>query len=134
MDSGTEARGRVYLSIWRPGNKLFIQTKAATLSPPCSRKFATRTTPYHPEGDGMVERFNRTLEVMLWKFVCQHHKDLDVHLPKVMMAYRSSDHASTKFPPFRLMFGRDVRLPLDVMFGRTPDPCDNYGEYVGELI
>ena len=48
------------------------------------------------------------------------------------MTYRSSDHASTKFPPFRLMFGRDVRLPLDVMFGLTPDPCDNYGQYVGE--
>ena len=93
----------------------------------------TRTTPYHPEGDGMVERFNRTLEAMLSKFISQHQKHWDVHLPKVMMAYRSSDHASTKFPPFRLMFGRDVRLPLDVMFGRTPDPCDNYGKYVGEL-
>ena len=81
----------------------------------------------------MVERFNRTLEAMLSKFVSQHQKDWDVHLPKVMMAYRSSEHASTKFPPFRLMFGRDVRLPLDVMFGRTPNPCDNYGKYVGEL-
>ena len=93
----------------------------------------TRTTPYHPIGDGMLERFNRSLAAMLSKYVNENHRTWDIHLPKVMMAYRSSAHESTKFPPFRLMFGRDVRLPADLMFGRTPNYADGYPEYVREL-
>ena len=50
----------------------------------------TRTTPYHPKSDGMVERFNKTLATMLSAYVDEHHKDWDVHLPYVMMAYRSA--------------------------------------------
>ena len=45
----------------------------------------TRTTPYHPESDGMVERFNRTLLMML---AGKNREDWDDLLPAVMMAYR----------------------------------------------
>ena len=40
----------------------------------------TRTTPYHPESDGMVERFNRTLCGMLSAYVAENHRDWDIHL------------------------------------------------------
>lgn len=46
----------------------------------------TRTTPYHPQSDGMVERFNMTLVTMLSANVNVHHSDWDEHLPYVMMA------------------------------------------------
>ena len=46
----------------------------------------TRTTPYHPENDGMVERMNRTLQDMLAKYVSDHQHDWDECLPLVMMA------------------------------------------------
>ena len=67
----------------------------------------TRTTPYHPESDGLVERFNRTLLMMLAMFASKNREDWDELLPPVMMAYRSSVHESTGFSPYRLMFGEE---------------------------
>ena len=51
----------------------------------------TKTTPYHPESDGLVERFNRTLLMKLAMFAGEHNDWHDV-LPPVMMAYRPSVH------------------------------------------
>ena len=76
----------------------------------------THTTPYHPQSDGMVERFNRTLTAMLSAFVNKNHSDWDEQLPFVMMAYRSSEHETTGFTPNALMLGRQVSTPLDIMF------------------
>ena len=74
----------------------------------------TRTTPYHPESDGMVERFNRTLLMMLAMFAGKNRDDWDDLLPTVMMAYRSSVYESTGFSPYRLMFGEECTLPMDI--------------------
>ena len=74
----------------------------------------TRTTPYHPKSDGMVERFNRTLLMMLAMFAGKNRDDWDDLLPAVMMAYRSSVHESTGFSPYRLMFGEECTLPMDI--------------------
>ena len=78
----------------------------------------TRTTPYHPESDGLVERFNRTLLIMLAMFAGENRDDWDDLLPAVMMAYRSSVHESTGFSPYRLMFGEECTLPMDVCLPR----------------
>ena len=74
----------------------------------------TRTTPYYPESDGLVERFNRTLLMMLAMFASKNREDWDDLLPAVMMAYRSSVHESTGFSPYRLMFGEECTLPMDI--------------------
>ena len=76
----------------------------------------TRTTPYHPQGDGLVERFNRTLVNMLSADVQDHHKWED-HLRATCMAYNTSTQATTGFTPFYLMFSREARMPLDMMLG-----------------
>ena len=57
----------------------------------------TRTTPLRPQSDGMVERFNRTLEAMLAKFVDDDQRDWDPYLPLLVMAYLSSVHETTGF-------------------------------------
>ena len=89
----------------------------------------TRTTPYHPQSDGLVERFNRTLLDMLSTYTKDHPFDWEHHIRKVCMAYNSSVHASTGYTPFYLMFGRQARLPLDVMYETGRSTALNPGEY-----
>lgn len=79
----------------------------------------TQTSAYHPQGNGQVERFNRTLKNMLAKVTQQNQKDWDVHLPRVLFAYRTSIHESTGFSPYYINFGRSPTLPVDVMLGRV---------------
>jgi len=55
----------------------------------------TRTTPQHPQSDGMVERLNRMLQTMLSKFVEENQQNWDQLLPLLAMAYLSAIHAST---------------------------------------
>ncbi|KAL4001114.1 caldesmon [Sarotherodon galilaeus] len=74
-----------------------------------------RTTPYHPETDGLVERFNGTLKQMLRKFIDDTGKDWDKWLPFLLFAYREVPQASTGFSPFELLYGRQVRGPLDML-------------------
>lgn len=76
----------------------------------------TRTTPYHPQSDGMVERFNKTLATMLSNYVDDNHRDWDECIPFVMMAYRASQHESTGFTPNMLMLGRESTTPLDIVY------------------
>jgi transposase InsO family protein len=76
----------------------------------------TRTAPYNPQSDGMIERFNKTLATMLSAFVSEHQRDWDTYLPYVMMAYRSVDHETTSCSPNLMMLGREVGTPLDLMY------------------
>ena len=74
-----------------------------------------RTTPYHPQTDGLVERFNRTLKSMLKKVASEEGRDWDTLLPYILFAYREVPQAATGFSPFELIFGREVQGPLDIL-------------------
>ena len=78
----------------------------------------TRTTPHHPQSDGMVERANRTIENMLSTFVSENQKDWDIYLPLLTLAYRSSIHEATGVSPCEMMFGRHISLLIDLVLGR----------------
>lgn len=81
-----------------------------------------RTTTYHPRTDGMVERSNRTLIDVLSKYA-DDEPDWDLKLPLVLFAIRTSEHASTGFSPFLLTYGREARIPWDLVYGQpTPQP------------
>ncbi|KAK3088259.1 hypothetical protein FSP39_016699 [Pinctada imbricata] len=94
----------------------------------------TRTAPFHPASNGMVERFNQTLVNMIATYVNNEQNNWDKYLNFVTSAYRSCCHDSTGFSPNMLMFGREVNLPISLEMGVKfhSDSC-NEVEYVKNL-
>ena len=79
----------------------------------------TRTTAYHPQGNGTCERFNQTLLNMLGTLQEEQQSRWVQYLPELMQAYNNSVHASTGYTPHYLMFGWNARLPVEVSMGTT---------------
>ena len=69
---------------------------------------------YHPQTNGLTERFNRTLCTQLRKLKT-NRTDWDCHIGRVLFAYNTGRQKSTGESPFRLMFGRDPRLPMELV-------------------
>lgn len=78
-----------------------------------------RTSPYHAQCDGAVERYNRTLKEELAKYLLSVGQEWDDHLPQIALAYNTTTHTSTGFTPFFLAHGREARIPLDNLL--TPE-------------
>ncbi|KRZ83358.1 Retrovirus-related Pol polyprotein from transposon [Trichinella sp. T8] len=74
----------------------------------------TRSSPYHPQGKGQAERFNRTLLDMLSIMCEENRQQWDEMLSFAMLAYNSSVNESTGVTPAIAMFGRELQLPPDI--------------------
>ncbi|KRX12883.1 Retrovirus-related Pol polyprotein from transposon, partial [Trichinella nelsoni] len=90
----------------------------------------TRTTPYHPQSNGLVERFHRTLLNMLSTKAEADKKNWDLVLPLTHFAYRTSVHESTGKTPYRVLYGREATLPIDLMYGLPEVPPRTPAEYI----
>ena len=93
------------------------------------------TTAYHPQCDGMVERFNRTLKSMLRKHAVKFNKQWDRYLQGVLWAYRNTPHEATKEKPSYLLYGVDLRSPTEAAF--LPEETQGYtdiSEYREEVV
>ena len=95
----------------------------------------TRTTPLHPQSDGMVERFNRTIGNQLAMYAHDNPSEWDRHVPLLLLAYRSAVHEATRETPAKLMLGRELTLPVDFFYGSMADQphFDALPEYVQVL-
>ncbi|KAJ1081475.1 hypothetical protein NDU88_001657 [Pleurodeles waltl] len=73
------------------------------------------TTPYHPQTNGLVERFNKTLKGMIMGLPEKLWRRWDVLLPCLLFAYREVPQKGVGFSPFELLFGHPVRGPLTLV-------------------
>ncbi|CAI5656958.1 unnamed protein product [Oreochromis niloticus] len=96
----------------------------------------THKTPFQPQSDGQVERFNATLQKILASTAEHCHWDWDLMIPYAVMAYRATKHSATGFTPNFMMFGRELSEPVDLVAGLPPDPDNQPSapEYVQQML
>ncbi|GFY13598.1 transposon Tf2-6 polyprotein [Trichonephila clavipes] len=83
------------------------------------------TTAYHPQTNGLTERFNKTLADMLSMYVDVEQKNWDEILPFVTFAYNTAKQETTGFTPFYLLHGREAETTLDTMLPFCPNDFDD---------
>ena len=79
----------------------------------------TRTSPYHPQGNGQTERFNQTLCALIKSLGVTERRKWPDALPHLVMIYNTTPHSVTGISPYTLMFGRKPVLPVDQLLNNT---------------
>jgi hypothetical protein len=93
----------------------------------------TRTTAYRPSTNGQVERYNRTLMDAVRCYVGTRQNTWDIELPQIAAAMRSSVCRSTGFTANRMMLGREVYTPAELVYPCSPSQGLPVGDHVREL-
>jgi hypothetical protein len=81
----------------------------------------------------MVRRYVKTVEEHLRKVVSAHQRDWDERIPIFLLAYRSI-HEATVATPASMMFGRELLLPFDLLFGAPPDKEQSTTDYLVDQL
>ena len=94
-----------------------------------------RTSPYHPQTNGAIERVHQTLRRMIAKMVPEKRAKWPSHLGPILIAYNATRSLVTGYLPYFLMFGHRPRLPVDLLFltVRRDENSRTTDEYVTSL-
>ena len=86
-------------------------------------------------GNGMCERFNKTLLNMLGTLNGHQKSDWKSYVPTLTHAYNGATHKSIGFAPFYLMYGRQPRLAVDTFLDKCDDAvkASSHADYVDKL-
>ena len=80
-----------------------------------------RTSPYHAQTNGQVERMNQTIIHMIGKLEEDKKACWSKHLPELLLAYNAMCSAVTGYSPYYLLFCRRSRIPVDYLFPTLHD-------------
>ncbi|UYV63259.1 hypothetical protein LAZ67_2003565 [Cordylochernes scorpioides] len=90
------------------------------------------TTAYHPQTNGLTERFNKPLGDMLSMYTGVEQKDWDQVLPYVTFAHNTAKQEAIGYTPFFLVHAREAETYIDAILPYLPDEISD--DYVGELV
>ena len=90
------------------------------------------TSVYHPQANGLCERFHSTLKTSLSLVINKGKDDWDEFLHDMVAAYRTTPHSVTKETPAFLMFGRQFKVPPSVEFQAPSRLCSE--DFLSERI
>ena len=93
----------------------------------------TQTTPYYPQGNGQVKRYDWTIIKMIRCLKVKSEKGWDVYLPHITGAIRCMENLWTGFSANRLMLGREVQKWAHVHFGMSSPASVSESEYIKRL-
>ncbi|GFS54814.1 retrovirus-related Pol polyprotein from transposon 297 [Trichonephila inaurata madagascariensis] len=111
--------------------KVFESKLVTELGQLCSSKHI-KTTGYHPQMNGLTERFNKTLADMLSMYVDVEQTNWDEILPFVTFAYNTAKQETTGYTPFYLLHGREAETTLDTVFPYIADRSED--DYMSRLV
>lgn len=92
------------------------------------------TVPYRPQANGQVERANQTFLNMLAMFADERGTEWDLYVPSLVFAYNTSFHTAIGESPYYLMYGRNPRLPTDIIFDTPQLVYENLSDYAKQLV
>lgn len=102
----------------------YIRTKVYSLKVICSKKCvryykSTRTAAFHQQSDEKIERLNRTVKNVLFKYISEHQNDTRINFLMELYSHITVQYM-TGITPYRMVFGEEMWLPVD---GKVNDDC-----------
>ena len=94
----------------------------------------TTTPTYNPQSNGNLERFHRTLSAIIRVFCDREDPNWDQYLGPATLAYNTKQHSATGITPFSGMFGRECRLPIDLIIPTPDDQKREINVHVRETL